>query len=237
MTSFALKLIAVIAMITDHTAVAFRLDLPDGVQLAMRSTGRIAMPIFCFLIAEGLFHTKSVKKYAGRLLIFAVLSEVPFDLLVHGRLWNTNTQNVFFTLFLGLLGILCFDICLARGQQFLALFSIVMAGALALLLQTDYGPFGVFFIFAFYAFRGNKSAMFFMFSLGVMTLTLVEAMAYKSLSIYSLISMFELAALIPIWLYNGKKGLGNRIVKYGFYVFYPAHLLVLFALQSLLSFR
>lgn len=241
MSSFALKMIAIITMLIDHAAFAFAPSLPTGLYYAMRSVGRLAMPIFCFMIAEGFFHTRSVKKYALRLGVFALISELPFDLLFtrgmvvriteQGKWWNFGHQNVFFTLLLGLLGIWFFDMCAAKNRKVLALLSIVFAGVAAQLLGTDYGIFGVFFIFAFYVMRGNRLGGSAAFAIGVLAFTSYNVIQAGRIGLSSLFWLFHLAALIPVWLYNGKKGPGGRIVKYSLYVFYPAHILILFAIR------
>ena len=113
-----LKLIAIITMLIDHigAAVIARLliagqgsELLYKIYYAMRAVGRVAFPIFCFLLVEGFFYTGSRKKYALRLFGFALLSEIPFDLAFSGKILEFGYQNVFFTLLIGLLTIMLFD--------------------------------------------------------------------------------------------------------------------------------
>jgi hypothetical protein len=101
MSSFALKMLAIASMLTDHIGVALRSFMSNDLYLLCRTAGRLAMPIFCFLIAEGLFHTRSAWKYLLRLLLFALVSEVPFDRLFRGEWLEFGSQNVGFTLLFG----------------------------------------------------------------------------------------------------------------------------------------
>ena len=75
-------------MIIDHSAVVFRSSLKEPVYLSMRCLGRIAFPLFCFVLVEGFFHSSNRNRYLGRLLFFTALSEIPFDLVLKGSIWN-----------------------------------------------------------------------------------------------------------------------------------------------------
>lgn len=232
MSSLALRIFAIVCMLIDHLGFALSPVLPLGVTLIMRLIGRLAMPLFCFLIAEGYFHTKSVQKYAGRLLLFALVSEIPFDLFSSmGSSWmNWSEQNVFFTLLLGLLGIHLFDTFALKGKRVLSLLGVLACASLAQLFSSNYGMFGVLFVFVFYCFRTQHGlrALSFCFAcllLGAFTF-LVENSAWE----WSLVLSFAAAAIVPISLYNGKKGRGTWLTQYLFYLFYPVHqvLIVLF---------
>ncbi|MBQ2453108.1 MAG: hypothetical protein II497_01520, partial [Lachnospiraceae bacterium] len=100
MTGTALKLIAVVSMLIDHTG-----DVLFPGQLWLRYIGRLAFPIYCFLIVEGFIHTRNVMKYMARLLVFGIVSEIPFDLAFFGEISYPGYQNVFWTLLLGLMSI------------------------------------------------------------------------------------------------------------------------------------
>ncbi|WP_343208987.1 TraX family protein [Anaerolentibacter hominis] len=221
MTSFALKLIAIVSMLLDHIgAILF----PDVI--ALRYIGRLAFPIFCFLLVEGYYHTSNVKKYLLRLGIFAAISEVPFDLAFRGRLFDLGYQNVFFTLFLGLTVIWLMDEAVKKlGADSLKskLFRVgfILVGCLlAELLHTDYSATGVLVIVFFYMLRDNKTL-----------LTILIALFLGSDVFYGGIEYVAVLSMIPILKYNGKKGPG---MKYFFYVFYPAHLLILVAIRTFL---
>lgn len=234
MSSFALKLLAVVTMLIDHIAAVFGASLPLWAFIAMRSAGRLAMPIFCFLIAEGLLHTSNARRYMLRLLGFALLSELPFDLMLSGELLYWPQQNVLFTLLFALMGILLYDSFAASNRRIPALVSIIAAGAAAQLLGTDYGLFGVYFVFVFYLFRGQRLNVAVFFGLGAVMLTLAGWMASYRQPV-ALVQLFSLFALGPLFAYTGKPGRRSAAMKYGFYAFYPTHMLLLWILHGALS--
>ncbi len=211
MSGTALKWIAVISMLIDHTAevlmnhnAALTDPIWAQIYVLMRGIGRIAFPIYAFLLVEGFLHTRDVKKYLTRMFLFAVVSEIPFDLAVFHTPFYWGYQNVFFTLFLGLLALAGIRWGTGLWKQALAL--IMCVGA-AQLINCDYGAFGVFFIVLLYMTRYDKK-----------TQTVLGALSL----VWELPGIL---AFIPIRLYNGTRGrCGN---KYFFYAFYPAHLLIL----------
>lgn len=179
----------------------------------MRGIGRIAFPIYAFLLVEGFLHTKDVKKYLARMLTFAVVSEIPFDLAVFHTPFYWGYQNVFFTLFLGLLALAGENVVHQSSGMFAGAglwkqaFVLILCVGTAQLINCDYGAFGVFFIILLYMTRYDKK-----------TQTILGAISL----IWELPGIL---AFIPIRLYNGTRGrCGNR---YFFYAFYPAHLLAL----------
>ena len=215
-----LKLIAIVTMLIDHVGlgVVGRLMLlkPQlyDVYSIMRGIGRIAFPIFIFLLVEGMRKTSNVKKYALRLGAFALLSEIPFDLAFHMEILEFTYQNVFFTLFIGLLTIWAMDSAarLIEGKwlKVLLMAGILAAGAgLAELLRTDYGAKGILCIAVMYIFSFDRR------------LQLVAE------SISLLWERVAPLAFIPLAFYNGRRGLK---LKYVFYVFYPLHLLLIYLL-------
>lgn len=176
----------------------------------LRSIGRLAFPIFCFLLAEGAAHTHNRGKYLLRLALFAVISEIPFDLALHNQIFYWGSQNVFFTLLLGLLVIVVFQCYPAETWK--GLLALAALGVLAELCGTDYGAAGVAVIVVMYLLR-NRPLM----------------MSLVSLAVLALLNLQELCSIpsfLAIALYNGRRG---RQPKYFFYVFYPVHLLLLWA--------
>lgn len=213
MTANKLKLIAITTMLIDHIAAMFLWG--DSSYFILRMIGRIAFPIFAFLIAEGYVRTRDVKKYAIRLLIFAFISEIPFNLAFGNKIFYLGHQNVFFTLFLGLLAIISYNYFNYEYREpILGFFSVVAIGYLAALLNTDYGLFGVAMIFIFYVYRNNFRAI---------------AIVIAIINIYMWgLQPFAIMALPLIYLYNNQKG---KQLKYLFYVFYPAHLFILWLIE------
>lgn len=211
LTSFQLKLLAICSMLIDHTGAVLFPELP-----VLRYIGRLAFPIFCFLLTEGYVHTRDVKKYLLRLAVFAAVSELPFDLALYGGQELTAHQNVFFTLFIGLGMIYLMD----REQEVpMRIGSLVLAMWLAEFLHTDYGARGVLLIAVFWLFRDQKA------------LRLLLGAGWNLLW-GSVIQYAGMLAMLPAALYNGEKG---RSMKYFFYLFYPVHLIVLYAIVRLTS--
>ena len=223
MNAFVLKIIACITMLIDHS---FMLFVPYGTTAYWigREIGRIAFPVYCFLLVEGFFHTADRKKYLIRLFVFALLSEFPFDLALYGIPSSAEmamqSQNVMFTLFVGLALLCIYDdlmkqYAVAQPAIFntLAVIAIVAASAITVWLKSDYSYLGIIFILIFYLFRGRKLWM----ALGLFAVILMFANRFE---------LGALMALLPIFLYNGEQG-GSKGLRYAFYAFYPVHLLVL----------
>ena len=215
MSSFVLKIIAVISMLIDHSGYL----IFNGFSF-MNYIGRLSFPIFAFLITEGYIHTSNLKKYFSRLLIFAIISQIPFMLLFPGDF----TLNILFTLALGLLATTIYS---KLTNKFLGILFVTFCAILAKLLHCDYGWFGIAIIFIFYILKNKKIYMNMIF---VFT-TFINYLYYfsKTLRIeYLLIFLFCNLSLIPINLYNGKKG---KNIKYFLYLFYPLHLVLLYLIK------
>lgn len=219
-----LKWIAIAVMVIDHVGASlievFMMNLRHNspvvfsgdpylllkVDLTLRHIGRSAFPIFCFFIAEGAIHTRNPKRYALRMFLFALLSEVPFDLAFFNTPWRPDYSNVFWTLLLGYLVILTWQ--RLPGRELAGIAAFLAAAGLAELMNTDYGAVGVAVIVAFYWLRDHRIA--------------ACALAGVLLVLLTPRELFAIPGLIAICLYNGQRG---RQPKYFFYVFYPMHLL------------
>ena len=229
-TAMQLRLLAMILMLLDHLWATV---VPGNNW--MTYVGRMAMPIFAFQIAEGYCHTSNVKKYRNRLLLFALLSEIPFDLVMGGGVFFPYHQNVMFTLLLGLWACAALDKAkrkrtvegwLKGGLTALA------ACLIGLVTLVDYGFMGIAMVILFFLLRDFPLAK--VAQLIAMVLLNIVFFEGQSLilplggrEIFFPVQGFAVLALIPIWLYNGEKGRGGKAAQYAAYAFYPLHLLAI----------
>ena len=234
----ALKTIACITMLVDHigaSCIEAGLLLPElergevsggawdqlslfQLDRVLRFTGRLAFPLFCFLLVEGFVHTHNVKGYLGRLVLFGLLSEVPFDLAFFRTPFDFSAQNVYWTLALGVLamaGLKRFE----KENGLPGWQGLVWAGgcaALALVANTDYHAIGVLIICTLYLTRADRK---------------------RQCLAGALLFLFELTAplaFVLVWFYNGQRGACSPLQKKAFYWFYPVHLLVLAGITNLM---
>lgn len=220
-----LKLIALVSMLIDHTAHILWRDDPvmtaalfslGGREISVywlaRKIGRIAFPIFCFLIAEGWIHTRSKVKYIRNLALFALLSEIPFNLMMNGTAACPGKQNVFVTLLLGLALLWVFD---RKWKELWKALGFLTVATCVVILKADYGLAGAVLVLVLYALRKTP--------------------ALRTVVSYPLLSGGTAAfcAFVPITMYNGKRGfIRSKWLKYGFYLFYPLHILVLLLIRK-----
>lgn len=220
MNVFALKIIALVTMIIDHYGAIFQEDM-----MIFRMIGRIAFPIYCFLLVEGYFHTSNFKKYAQRLLLFALISEIPFDLAFFNQVGFVH-QNIFFTLFIGLITIYILDNKVVKFnnneiiETACILAVIISACILAVLLKVDYDAMGIVYILTFYFTRNQQKPKKF-----IITSIMMIIVNFSSVFIQQL----SLLALPFIYKYNGSLGAKNKFLQISFYAVYPLHLLIYYA--------
>lgn len=213
----ALKLLAIVTMIIDHIGFMFFAG-QWNLYVVCRIIGRLAFPIFCFLLVEGFVHTRNIKKYAVNLLIFGFISEIPFDMAFFRALFVWEYQNVYFTLFIGLL-------VLAGLKQYsgnvIKQAIVLIAGcAASMIVKSDYQLSGIILISGLYLLRESKLTV---------TIFGIIFTLFESISFYGAAAL----AFIPICMYNGKRGKWK--LKYLFYWFYPIHLAVLYMLLQILK--
>jgi len=218
-----LKLIACVTMLLDHIGAVV---MPS---LGLRVIGRLAFPIYCFLLAEGAYYTRSRKEYGLRLLIGLLLSEIPFDFLFFGE-WTFAHQSVMVTLLLGFLYAVSMNHLPVMGYRILLIFPFAMA---AELLNCDYGGWGVAMIAMFVITRESHYKWLFRFFCLAMLSLMIGGVAITAGPVRIPIQMFSLAALVPIWLYDGRKITKNIWIRRGFYLFYPVHLALLYLIVRL----
>lgn len=231
-TSMSLHVIAMLFMLCDHLWATV---VPGNDWLTC--VGRLAFPIFAFLIVEGYFHTHNLKKYVGRLLLFAVISEIPFNLVMGSRLFYPIHQNVLWTFLIGILCIYLNERAKAKRGMVRRILTgcvtVVLAFVLGLVGFVDYNYAGVFMVLTFYFFRGRKWWHFLgqFLLLWYINVEMLSGYAYEvqlfGETHFIVRQGFALLALIPIWLYRGKQGPHNKVLQYFYYAFYPAHLLML----------
>lgn len=227
-----LKLLACLTMLSDHTAVILlpvlfpQTEFYQVFHELLRTVGRLAFPIYCFLTVEGIWHTHNLNKYAGRLATGALLAEIPFDLLFFGRL-TFDHQSVMVTLLLGLLAI-----CWGRKlKNYVLPFAVCFLAAE--FLNTDYGGWGVAIICMFALTKEMPHKNWLQLAGLALIFWAMDSYRLPVGSIRIPIQLFGLAAMVPIALYTGKKVTYNRAVHEIFYLFYPVHMCVLLMLVRL----
>ncbi len=230
----ALKWLAVISMLVDHIGAScleagvlsstLVLRLADGgwgiyrLDRIMRLFGRLAFPIYCFLLVEGFLHTHDLRAYIRRMLIFAIISEIPFDWAFFRTPFYWGHQNVYWTLLFGLCGMACLrkfsDEETSRRWLWVAgtLGCVIIAGV----MRTDYDVTGVLIILVLYLLREHRTR---------------QCLAGALMTAYEITAPI---AFIPVWFYSGERGYCPRYIARFFYIFYPAHLLVLGCITNLL---
>lgn len=211
-----LKLIAAGAMVCSHVYRGFL--SPSWAWVFLDVIGRISFPIFCFMLVEGFCHTRSRGKYLARLWIMAVLSEVPFDMLFFNCLITLRKQNVMFTMLIGVLTLQGMEWAGKKDRR-LCMVPLAVGMAVAWLFKTDYSFWGVWVIGCFYMLRGMRQE----------NVRLQACNMAFSACLYGWIQAWSLLSVPFCASYNGEKG---QNLKYFFYIFYPAHLLILFLIRA-----
>lgn len=221
----ALKIIALLTMIIDHVGSYFLQEIPSCTEVwfslpgydcslytLSRLIGRAAFPLYCFLIAEGAYYTRNRLRYGSHLFLFALLSEIPWDLVHHDRLVYLGSQNVFFTLFMGFLCICIYDVLHEKPAW--CIICLGLAFVVMWVLHADYGAAGMALIFLLYLLRDKRIASCLLGS----CLTTAKWKAVPG--------------FILVALYNGKRGfIRGKFMKYLFYASYPGHILILWLIK------
>lgn len=221
LSSFSLHISAMAFMLCDHLYLTLMPNL-----LLLRCIGRLAFPLFAFMAVEGCFHTRCFKKYLLRLALLALISEVPFDLLVGGTVFYPDRQNVIWTIILGLCCIWALErLKSAEGKAAVLCCAVLAASfAAAYIARVDYSGAGVLTLLAFYLFCGSsaKCRVLQLLSLGFINLVLLNGMSFafpqQGLAVLS---------LVFVWLYDGRQGLHGKPIQIAYYLFYPTHMLML----------
>ena len=232
-SSFSLHILAMALMLGDHLwATLF------PAQEWLTCIGRIAFPIFAFMIVEGFFHTSNVRRYISRIFIFAIVSEIPFNLIYGSSLIYPFHQNFLWTF---LIALLCITFLgkIKEGKKWWVTWPVIVITALAgyllgTITMVDYYGAGVLTVLTFYIFHERKWWCFLgqFMCLAVLNIWVIGGYFYPvTLAGYEFQIVqqgFALLSLIPIWLYHGRQGYHSKWFQYVCYAFYPAHLLLLY---------
>ena len=230
-TSFSLHIMAMLFMLCDHlwgTIVAGN----DW----LTCIGRLTFPIYAFMIVEGYFHTKNLKKYMYRLLLFAILSEIPFNLAMGSSIFYPIHQNVLWS-FLIAIGLIHWNEKVKEKKIWerilVGIATVCIANIVGIITFVDYYNAGILMVLVFYVFRGKKWWYYLgqLLCLWYINIEILGGFSYMvnifGQTYFVARQGFALLALIPIWLYKGKQGYHSRALQYSYYAFYPVHLLVL----------
>lgn len=239
-SSFALHIFAMFCMLLDHIW---------GVMMIgndwMTCIGRIAFPMFAFMIAEGCYYTKDIKKYTKRLLLFAIISEIPFNFMMGSSIIYPFHQNVLWTFLIAVFVIQIIEKAKNSGKKVLIVLAIVVGGIigylLGVILMTDYNGCGVLTVLLFYLFRDRgKWYNIIITIIGLLYINcfMIGGFEYNiglfGKTIFINQQAFAVLALMPIFLYHGKQGNYNKIIKNIYYWFYPAHIALLVIIHSII---
>lgn len=205
LNSFDLKMIALLTMVIDHLGAIFFPEIGS-----LRIIGRVAFFLYAFMIAEGIYHTKNIKKYIYKLFLWAIISEIPFDFAFFGKVFYFDLQNIFWTLLISVIPLSFFR---ENHNIYLKLFLLISAPIIALLLKFDYSWYGVLLIYCFYFFK-NKY---------LYQTMLISYLSFTFAITSFFFQIFFFLGLIPTWFYNGK--LGKKTGNW-YYSFYAIHIAV-----------
>lgn len=208
-------------MCIDHVGAIF----PSAAPIYFRWIGRISMPIFAYLIAEGCAKSKDINRYTIRLFLFALLSEIPFDLAFGQPVDFLHNTNVFYTLFLGAACVNGYEKLRTRINPAFALMPALPLIYLGSLLETDYGSFGVLWILILYLMPGRRSKWCALICGIIYLYGLPNIWNFANINVWSvMLFVFAMISAVLIFFYKGKQG---PKWKWFFYCFYPVHLSVL----------
>jgi hypothetical protein len=232
MTIFQIKILAITLMVIDHIGAFLFPDI-----FLFRIIGRLSFILFAWLVANGVLHTKNIYLYAKRLLIFGCISQIPYALVTHIESPNFSGLNIFFTLALGVLAIIAVrrfkNLTITLPLIFLILFIIEH-----ILGKVSYGAYGIATILIFYFFYHNlkvaallQAFVVSLFYTLPLLLTGIPLITFYNDQSVSLVQPIGILAIPIIALYNGQ--LGPKM-KWAFYIFYPAHLLLIYGIHFFL---
>lgn len=222
MNTLVLKLIALITMSVDHIGILYQID-------TFRFIGRISFPLYAFLLVNGYYHTHNKFKYMLNLLLFGLISEIPFNLFIFNKIFYPEYNNIYLTLLIGLITIYIVDniklkfkdnISYIIGFLIVILFSFINE-----LLHADYGFIGIMIIYVYYLSYNIKSKNKLLYLVGLLFSSYIYIISNKTI-----ISLGFLLSVPLLYFYNNKRVKTNKLIKYLFYIYYPLHLILLYLL-------
>ncbi len=236
LNSTHLKIIAMVTMFMDHAAKTIFIN-----QEWLMYVGRLAFPIFAFQIAEGYNHTKDFKAYLKRMFKYALIAEIPYNVMAGGPI-NPSGQNVLFTFCIALIVIRVIDLGWQRHWAIgvgAAVVATYVGYILAFILMTDYMGFGVLMVVVFWLCGRIKYGWIFEIAAIIyINVEMIRGLSFvwtiNGNEVWIPMQTFAVFALIPIFMYNGKKGQGGAKFQRAVYIFYPAHMLILGLLKILI---
>ena len=220
-----LKYFAIICMTLDHVAWLFVDGVSPTIGGIMHLFGRLTAPIMAFFLVEGYEHTRDVNKYTARLAIFAVISWIPYVLMQHGTLpiWFSDGELIFhpeqsmiYTLFLALIALRVYDGEPKKWAKVLIITALCVISCIG-----DWLVFPIGACLLLHAFKDNKKKRFIAFEIWCCLVALSSVfMQWFQIGVV-------FAPIIIYFLYNGESGSKKPFHKWFFYIYYPAHLLIL----------
>ena len=203
-----------------------------------RSIGRIALPIFIFLMSEGFKYTKNKEKYLLRLIIFAFISEIPYNLADAKRLWFPLEQNILFTLFISLLNLYIIEKIQNKSANSVSPLIIIVSTLISCLISEvlyfSYGSSCVISLAICYYIKDKRPLKVILMTI-ILMIWVYNYMTKRTIifGYWHYAEIFAIFSMIPIMLYDAS--LPNKKIKYLFYIFYPAHLLIFYILSRIIK--
>lgn len=216
MTGNVIKILAIVFMVIDHIGAVLFPDI-----ILFRIIGRLAFPLFAFLLVQGFQHTSNIKHYLIRLSVFVVISEFVYDIVFHDHIAILNGSSVFVTLLIGLLLLVFVDMYEQKKIKKLRfVLLVIMLVEAVIILEPDYGIYGLVMIYLLYRYQEESRKLF---------LSLIILNIANLLLGGALLQSLSLIACYPMSLYNGERGIKlNKLMVYGFY---PFHLCLLYVIK------
>lgn len=238
MNTFVLKIIAIITMLVDHIGYVF---FPN--ELFFRLIGRIAFPIYAFLLAQGFLYTHNKNKYLKKIGIVALISEIPFNLAFFNKIFYIEYQNVLVLFFIALSSLMLYEKQKSKNKD--GYYVLMISSLLTIILKPDYNLKGLLLIYMYYFLSKNKENYKMNKFTTIIITTLFATIEFIEQFIFyngnintffvntGFIYLGVIIAGLLLAAYNTKLGIKNKIINIIFYLFYPIHILVLYIISTI----